>query len=95
MGCGHNKFVGWINADFYKGPKFWKKYPNKPDWMSDLRYLLNCDSNYWDGVFTEHTLKHLLLLHVKSFKRDIENPKTRMLAKGFCAGFGKIHRLLL
>jgi hypothetical protein len=23
LGCGHNKFDGWINADFYQGLKFW------------------------------------------------------------------------
>jgi len=60
IGCGRNKFEGWINADFYQGLRFWKKYPSEqPDWMLDLRYPLNCGSNVWDGVFSEHTLEHL------------------------------------
>ncbi|MBW2663163.1 MAG: hypothetical protein JRD93_14515 [Deltaproteobacteria bacterium] len=59
LGCGSNKFDGWVNADFYSGIKFWKKHKNRPDWMLDLRYPLNCDNNVWDGVFSEHTLEHL------------------------------------
>lgn len=54
LGCGLNKFEGWVNADFFA---FRSK--NKPDWMLDLRYPLNCDDNVWDGVFSEHTLEHL------------------------------------
>ena len=60
LGCGSNRFdKGWVNADFYSGIKFWKKHKNRPDWMLDLRYPLNCDDNAWDGVFSEHTLEHL------------------------------------
>ena len=59
LGCGSNKFDGWVNADFYSGIKFWKKYKNRPDWMLGLRYPLNCNDNVWDGVFSEHTLEHL------------------------------------
>lgn len=59
LGSGSNKFDGWVNADFYSGIKFWKKYKNRPDWMLDLRYPLNCNDNVWDGVFSEHTLEHL------------------------------------
>ncbi len=71
LGSGKNKLAGWINADFYKCPKFRKKYPNKPDWMLDLRRPLNCNSNYWDGIFTEHTLEHLLPLHVLNLLKEI------------------------
>lgn len=59
LGCGNKFFDGWVNADFFKNIKFWKKYPKRPDWMLDLRFSLNCEDNYWDGVFTEHTLEHL------------------------------------
>jgi len=59
LGCGDNKFEGWVNADFYSGMQFWKKYKKQPDWMLDLRYPLSCDDNVWGGVFSEHTLEHL------------------------------------
>jgi predicted SAM-dependent methyltransferase len=61
LGCGFAFFDGWVNADFFHLPiKFWKKNQRKtPDWMLDLRYPLNCPDNYWDGVYTEHTLEHL------------------------------------
>lgn len=71
LGCGYNKFAGWVNADFYRGLKFWKKYPNKPDWMLNLKYPFQCDDNVWDGVFTEHTLEHLLPLHVLNSLKEI------------------------
>jgi predicted SAM-dependent methyltransferase len=54
LGCGNLKLDDWINADF-----FTFRGNNKPDWMLDLRFPLNCDDNVWDGVFTEHTLEHL------------------------------------
>jgi hypothetical protein len=59
LGCAKTKFKGWVNADFFKGFKPWRSYPKRPDWMLDLRYPLNCDSDHWDGVFCEHTLEHL------------------------------------
>ena len=60
LGCGLSKLNGWVNADFFVANfKFWKKLDNKPDWMLDLRFPLNCDNDIWDGVFTEHTLEHL------------------------------------
>jgi predicted SAM-dependent methyltransferase len=54
LGCGKTQFKNWVNADF-----FVVKNNNKPDWMLDLRFPLNCDDNVWDGVFTEHTIEHL------------------------------------
>jgi len=71
LGCGQIRFIGWVNADFYYGIRFWKRYPNKPEWMLDLRYSLNCDINYWDGVFTEHVLEHLLPLHALHLLKEI------------------------
>lgn len=56
LGCGDTYYEGWINADFFR-VRFWKK-PIK-DWSLDLRYPLKCSDNFWDGVFTEHTLEHL------------------------------------
>jgi predicted SAM-dependent methyltransferase len=59
LGCGITNFENWVNADFFVGLKFWKKYNNQSDWMLDLRFPFNCEENVWDGVFTEHTLEHL------------------------------------
>jgi predicted SAM-dependent methyltransferase len=56
LGCGDTYFNGWINADFFR-VRFWKVPKN--GWSLDLRYPLKCDNNYWDGIFTEHTLEHL------------------------------------
>lgn len=54
LGCGSSKFENWVNADF-----FVFRTLDRPDWMLDLRFPLNCNDNYWDGVFSEHTLEHL------------------------------------
>lgn len=65
LGSGRNVFENWVNADFYINYarlKFWKAFfiqNPKPNWRLDLRYPLNCKDNYWDGVFTEHTIEHL------------------------------------
>jgi predicted SAM-dependent methyltransferase len=54
LGCGGFRPEGWVNADFFC---FRKR--DRPDWMLDLRYPLPCHDNYWDGIFSEHTLEHL------------------------------------
>jgi predicted SAM-dependent methyltransferase len=61
LGCGLSYYPNWTNADFYHLPiKFWKKQARKtPDWMLDIRRPLNCHDQYWDGIFTEHTLEHI------------------------------------
>lgn len=71
LGCGMNKFEGWINADFFAGLKPWKKYTNGPDWTLDLRYSLKCKDNSWDGVFTEHTLEHLYPVHALNLIKEL------------------------
>lgn len=70
LGCGQSYFENWINADFFKGLRFWKKN-NRPDWMLDLRYPLQCDDNIWDGVFTEHTLEHLYPNQVMQLLKEL------------------------
>lgn len=76
VGCGDHRFKSWINADFYQGLRFWKKYPSKPDWLLDLRCPLNCADDIWDGIFCEHTLEHLYPLQVlnllKEFNRTLK-----------------------
>lgn len=75
LGCGHRYFKGWINADFFK-LKFWEA--PKSMWMLDLRYPLNCKSNYWDGIFTEHAIEHLYPNEAQNLFREIY----RILKKG-------------
>jgi predicted SAM-dependent methyltransferase len=70
LGCGKTKFSNWTNADFFS-LKFWGNKNYKPDWMLDLRYPLNCDSNFWDGVFTEHTLEHLYPNQVMQLLKEL------------------------
>ena len=56
LGCGETEFPGWVNADFFI-VKFWRVKHNR--WMLDLRYPLHCEDEYWDGIFSEHTIEHL------------------------------------
>ncbi|MCU0536479.1 MAG: methyltransferase domain-containing protein [Hydrococcus sp. Prado102] len=72
LGCGSTKLEGWVNADFFAGYKFWKKYDNTPDWMLDLRFPLKCDDNVWDGVFSEHTLEHLHSFEVFNLLKELK-----------------------
>ncbi|TRU31485.1 MAG: methyltransferase domain-containing protein [Microcystis aeruginosa Ma_QC_B_20070730_S2] len=71
LGCGKSIFNGWTNADFFSRLKPWKKCENKPDWMLDLRFPLNCDDSVWDGVFTEHTLEHLYPVQVLNLLKEL------------------------
>ncbi len=59
LGSGHNIYPDFINADFYdyKSLKLLRKTPI--DRELDLRYVLKVPNDFWEGVFTEHTLEHL------------------------------------
>jgi predicted SAM-dependent methyltransferase len=65
LGSSTLYFEGWCNADFFPNFirfKFWKhflKKESKLDWQLDFRYPLKCKNDFWDGIFTEHTLEHL------------------------------------
>jgi len=69
LGCGDIYFESWVNADFFRF-KFTKN-TKRIEWMLDLRYPLKCQSNYWDGVFTEHTLEHLYPNHAVNCLKEI------------------------
>lgn len=56
VGCGPNYYDNWVNADFFR-VRFWVVPKN--GWSLDLRYPIKCSDNYWDGIYTEHTLEHL------------------------------------
>jgi len=60
LGCGNVYLDNFVNADYYY--LRWLPFVKKQlfvDWLLDLRYKFNCPDNYWEGVFTEHTLEHL------------------------------------
>ncbi len=71
LGCGNKKIENWVNADFFADLKFWKLKKNRPDWMVDLRFPLNCDDNVWDGIFSEHTLEHLYPIDVLNLLTEL------------------------
>jgi hypothetical protein len=56
LGCGVSFYPEFVNADFFK---LMTRFPGPNFWALDLRYPLKCPDNYWDGIFTEHTLEHL------------------------------------
>ena len=59
LGCGGNIVSGFINADFYRGFRFWRKNKRNLEWQLDFRYPLKCDDNIFNGIYSEHTLEHL------------------------------------
>lgn len=68
LGCGTRLLEDWVNADFFV-TRFWRL--PKSFWMVDLRYPLLCDSDYWNGIFTEHTLEHLYPLQVRNLLGEL------------------------
>jgi predicted SAM-dependent methyltransferase len=60
LGCGSTYLDDFVNADYYylRWLPFVKQ-SSKYDWLVDFRRTLNCPDNYWEGIFTEHTLEHL------------------------------------
>jgi predicted SAM-dependent methyltransferase len=68
LGCGANRYDEFVNADFFtfKSGFFLKHF-----WMLDLRYKLKVSDNYWDGVYSEHTLEHLYPKQVESLLLEL------------------------
>ena len=60
LGCGNTYLENFVNADYYylRWLPFIKQKGNY-DWLLDFRRKFNCPDDYWEGVFTEHTLEHL------------------------------------
>lgn len=59
LGCGNNVIDGYVNADFYRNFRFWRKDNRRLQWQLDLRFPLKCADDVFDGIYTEHTLEHL------------------------------------
>ena len=60
LGCGSIYLDNFVNADYYylRWVPFVKQ-ENKYDWLLDFRRKFKCSDDYFEGVFTEHTLEHL------------------------------------
>lgn len=71
FGSSNNIFKGWVNADFFRLPLYTPVTGKAPNWELDLRYPLQCRSDYWDGVFCEHVLEHAYPLEVKKLCSEI------------------------
>ena len=68
LGCGFNYYPDFVNADFFK---LKSRSPGANFWGVDLRYSLRCSDNYWEGVYTEHTLEHLHPERVLALMREV------------------------
>ncbi len=78
LGCVDNYIEGYVNADFFRGFKFWKRNNKQLEWQLDLRFPLNCEDEVFDGIFCEHVLEHLYPDDVKKLLRELY----RILKKG-------------
>jgi len=67
LGCGPNVRKDFVNADFFV-LRLWRA---KLDWMLDARFPLNCHSNSFAGVFSEHLLEHLYPVEVLNLLKEI------------------------
>ena len=72
IGVGSNFTSGWVHLDFFSFPlnpiKFIKwclSPPRRPiqEVECDLRFPLNCKDNIVDGIYSSHTIEHLLPNH--------------------------------
>lgn len=64
LGCGEDKFDGWVNADLYKFDKIFRGLETWPDWMLDATKPWNCPDNFWSGIYTEHAIEHIKYIGV-------------------------------
>ena len=70
LGCGPNYIEGYLNADFFPRLNPFKK-GIKADWYLDLRFPINCKEEFFEGIFTEHTLEHLYPSDVKNLLNEL------------------------
>jgi len=76
IGCGNHFTNGWTHLDYYSfslNPiKFFAERPKQePEIFHDLREKLNCESNSIDGIYSCHTLEHLLPNHGVQLVREV------------------------
>ena len=85
LGCGDLQHSGFCNADFFRGCEFnfIRRILGRPvaaevDWELDLRFPLNCDADFFDGVFCEHTLEHIDIWQTRALLLELN----RVMRKG-------------
>ena len=62
LGCSTHLMQNWKNADFYPNifsKSLIKNIKQKNIWFIDLRYNLKSRDNFFNGIYTSHTLEHL------------------------------------
>lgn len=67
LGCGANLRENFVNADFF----VLRRWRTKLDWMLDARYPLNCRSDSFSGVFSEHMMEHLYPVEMLNLLKEI------------------------
>ncbi len=95
LGAGEKLLEGFTNANFFSIRSMFRP---RRDWMLDLRFPIPCESNYWDGVFMEHTLEHLYPDQALALLREIQRilkpgawvrlsvPDLRKYVQYYCGG---------
>ena len=74
LGVGNNFTKNWIHVDFFNFSNPFKKgtkASNKPEVQCDLRFPLQCPDNSIDGIFSSHTIEHLLPLDAINLINEI------------------------
>jgi SAM-dependent methyltransferase len=81
LGVGDNYVEGWTHADFFSCPRYlnplkylyqWKNRSGRlPEVELDLRFPINCPDSVIDGVYSSHTIEHLLPENAINLLREI------------------------
>lgn len=74
IGVGTNFTKNWIHVDFFEFHNPFRKRIkriNKPEVQCDLRYPLYCPDRTIDGVFSSHTIEHLLPLDAINLLNEV------------------------
>jgi predicted SAM-dependent methyltransferase len=59
LGCGPLMYPGFCNADDYGFKRSLRQKGYTPDWRLDITKPWLCESDYWEGIFSQHVVEHL------------------------------------